>query len=125
VTVPEEVLQMRRALGRELARLRRAAGMTQREFAPLTSYSRGTVSDAEGGRRVARDFWERCQQILQAGDVLTRRWDEIEAVTAAHQAEAHYAGRSQRGVQEIPVTIQVCPVCHHPVKVILLAGDPG
>jgi transcriptional regulator with XRE-family HTH domain len=116
---------MRRELGQELGKRRQAAGFTQRQFAPLTSYSRGTVSAAEGGRRVTRDFWERCEQILQAGDLFTRRWDEIEAAAAAHQSQALYAARSQRGLMEIPVTIQVCPVCHHLVKVILLAGDPG
>ena len=127
MTVAEEVRQMRRALGQELARLRQAAGFTQRQFAPLTAYSRSTLSDAELGRsRVGRDFWERCQAVLQAGDTLTRRYDETEAVAAAHQAAAVHDARSARGpLSEVPVTVQVCPVCHQPVKVILLAGNPG
>ena len=127
MTVAEEVRQMRRALGQELSRLRQSAGFTQRQFAPLTAYSRSTLSDAELGRsRVGRDFWERCQAVLQAGDTLTRRYDETEAVAAAHQAAAVHDARSARGpLAEVPVTVQVCPVCHQPVRVILLAGNPG
>lgn len=129
MTVPDEVLTMRRALGKELARLRLAAGFTQRQFAPLTSYSRSTLSDAELGRgRASRDFWERCQAILRAGGALTRRYDEAETVAAAYQAAAMHAAQSARGPQTSPpvpsrVTVQVCPVCHQPVEVVLL--PPG
>jgi transcriptional regulator with XRE-family HTH domain len=126
VTVPEEVAGMRRALGQELARLRHAAGLSQRQFAPLTSYSRSTLSDAELGRgRVSRDFWERCEIILRVGDALTRLYDETETVAAAYQAAAVQAGRSSLGEPPVPtrVTLQICPVCHQAVKVVLL--PPG
>jgi transcriptional regulator with XRE-family HTH domain len=127
VTLPEEIAGMRRALGQELARLRHAAGLSQRQFAPLTSYSRSTLSDAELGRgRVSRDFWERCEIILRAGDALTRLYDETETVTAAYQSAAvQAAARGPLGEPPAPsrVTLQICPVCHQAVKVILL--PPG
>jgi transcriptional regulator with XRE-family HTH domain len=117
---------MRRALGQELARLRHAAGLSQRQFAPLTSYSRSTLSDAELGRgRISRDFWERCEIILRAGDALTRLCDETETVAAAYQAAAVQAARSSLGEPPVPsrVNLQICPVCHQAVKVVLL--PPG
>ena len=52
----ETVTQLRRALGRQLAAMRNRAGLSQWELAPLTGYSRSTLSDAELGRhRLRRD----------------------------------------------------------------------
>jgi len=59
----EQVWEQRRALGRRLAALRSRSGFSQWEFAPLTGYSRSTLSDAELGRhRLRREFWERCDE---------------------------------------------------------------
>src|SRR5258708_36976256 len=123
MTVPEEVAGMRRALGQELARLRHAAGLSQRQFAPLTSYSRSTLSDAELGRgRISRDFWERCEIIVRAGDALTRLYDETETGAAAYQAAAVQRARSALGDPPVTsrVTLQICPARHQAVKVVLL-----
>ncbi len=46
----ERIWEQRRALGRRLASLRSRSGFSQWEFAPLTGYSRSTLSDAELGR---------------------------------------------------------------------------
>jgi transcriptional regulator with XRE-family HTH domain len=100
----EQVRVMRLSLGRELAALRRDAGYSQRQLAPLTGYARSTLSDAELGRHhVRRDFWERCQRVLRADSVLTGRYDQIEAVVAAWRAEALRASqavREQRAARE-------------------------
>lgn len=70
-----------RALGRQLAASRRRAGLTQHEFAPMTSYGRSTVANAESGhQRVARIFWVRCDDLLRTGGRLVRRFDEIAAM---------------------------------------------
>ena len=59
---------MVRELGRQLAALRRAAGLTQHQLAGLTGFSRSTVSLAEIGREShAHQLWEACDKALDAG----------------------------------------------------------
>jgi transcriptional regulator with XRE-family HTH domain len=97
LTGADQVREMRRSLGRELAARRREAGFSQRQLAPLTGYARSTVSDAELGRHhVRRDFWERCQRVLRVDGELTRRYDQIEAVAAAWRAAAIRAAQTAR-----------------------------
>jgi transcriptional regulator with XRE-family HTH domain len=130
MTSSEDVWEMRRELGQQLASLRSQAGLTQREFAPLTGYARSTLSDAELGRHhVARDFWERSERALNAGTILTDRYDQIETTAAAARALARQAAQAARHRQEpaspepIPqggAIVQACPVCHHPLNAILV-----
>jgi transcriptional regulator with XRE-family HTH domain len=97
MTAADQVQEMRRGLGRELAARRREAGFSQRQLAPLTGYTRSTLSDAELGRHhVQRDFWERCQRVLRVGGELTCRYDQIEAVAAACRAAAIRAAQAER-----------------------------
>jgi DNA-binding XRE family transcriptional regulator len=64
----QAITAARQALGLQLAALRRAAGYSQKDFAPLTGYRRGTVANVETGRQNApRVFWERCAQALGQG----------------------------------------------------------
>jgi DNA-binding XRE family transcriptional regulator len=49
------IVEARRALGRQLAALRKAAGYSQHEFAPLTHYARSTSANVEVGRQQSRD----------------------------------------------------------------------
>jgi hypothetical protein len=57
---------MREEMGRELARKRKAAGLTQDKFAALTGrYGRGTVSHAEiGAGDTGREFWVTADRLL-------------------------------------------------------------
>jgi DNA-binding XRE family transcriptional regulator len=72
----ETVTQLRRALGRQLAAMRNRAGLSQWELAPLTGYSRSTLSDAELGRhRLRREFWLRCDELLKADSRLVASYD--------------------------------------------------
>lgn len=109
MSVTDETREMRRDLGRQLAALRQQAGFTQRRFAPLTGYSRSTLSHAELGlEHIPRDFWQRCEIALGAGTALTDRYNRIEA-------------GSEEGA---PIgTVQECPACHRPL-IILLAEKP-
>jgi len=78
---PAGALAARRALGRQLAALRDAAGLTQHDLAPLVGYGRSTVGTVEiGKQRVPRRFWIRCDEIFATGGVLTEGYDRIEAV---------------------------------------------
>ena len=46
-----DALVARRALGRQLAALRDAAGLTQHDLAPLVGYGRSTVGTVEIGKQ--------------------------------------------------------------------------
>jgi transcriptional regulator with XRE-family HTH domain len=70
---------MRADMGRDLARRRRAAGLSQEKFAALTrEYSRATVSHAERGNDdVARGFWEVADRLLGTDGLFAGLHDEI------------------------------------------------
>jgi transcriptional regulator with XRE-family HTH domain len=88
-TTDESILQMRRALGRQLAALRNRAGLSQWDLAPLTGYSRSTLSDAELGRhRLRREFWVRCDGLLRAENRLIAGFDQIESADAVLRQRA-------------------------------------
>jgi hypothetical protein len=149
---PERVWEMRRALGRRLAALRSHAGFSQWEFAPLTGYSRSTLSDAELGRhRLRREFWLRCDAALVAGGALVAAYDRIEATAAAVRRKARsqaQAAREEQASQRLqallpaadgggeagaggpraavrPAVVEQCPHCRQPVAVMLVVAPPG
>jgi transcriptional regulator with XRE-family HTH domain len=89
----------RQALGRQLAALRRTAGYSQKEFAPLTGYGRGTVANVETGRQnVPRAFWERCSQALGA-DVLVAAYDQLKAMVITEREEAARDAQAARDAE--------------------------
>jgi hypothetical protein len=92
-TGAQSLLQMRRALGRQLAAMRNRAGLSQWDLAPLTGYSRSTLSDAELGRhRLRREFWLRCDGLLQGEGRLVASYDRIESAGAVlRQRSGHTA----------------------------------
>ena len=109
------VAQMRRALGRQLAAKRNRTGLSQWELAPLTGYSRSTLSDAELGRhRPRREFWLRCDELLRADGRLVASYDRIEA--------GQPAGREPAGS---PAATQACPHCRRPIAVLVVPAAPG
>ncbi|HEY0717108.1 MAG TPA: helix-turn-helix transcriptional regulator [Streptosporangiaceae bacterium] len=141
----ESLLQMRRALGRQLAALRNRAGLSQWDLAPLTGYSRSTLSDAELGRhRLRREFWLRCDQLLNADSRLLAAYDRIETAAAVLEQRAHgpaQQGRERgaaarlRAVQPgdrdcepapVPpgpssrVAMETCPHCRRPIAVLIV-----
>lgn len=96
----EHVWEQRRALGRRLAALRSRSGFSQWEFAPLTGYSRSTLSDAELGRhRLRREFWERCDQALASGGMLIVAYDQIEAQAMEVRRRARSRAQAAREEQ--------------------------
>jgi len=96
------VWEQRRALGRRLASLRSRAGFSQWEFAPLTGYSRSTLSDAELGRhRLRREFWQRCDEALTVDGVLTAAYDRIEVVATAVRRTARSQAQAAREEQAL------------------------
>ena len=96
----ERVWEQRRALGRRLASLRSRSGFSQWELAPLTGYSRSTLSDAELGRhRLRREFWQRCDEALMSEGVLTSAYDRIEVVATAVRRSARRQAQAAREEQ--------------------------
>src|SRR5579875_3662102 len=134
----ERIWEQRRALGRRLAALRSRAGFSQWEFAPLTGYSRSTLSDAELGRhRLRREFWQRCDDALRADGALIAAYDRIEVQASAARRSARSQAQAAREEQaserlhallpdapgpasadtdpEAPRTVvESCPHCHQP-----------
>ena len=93
----DRVWEQRRALGQRLAALRSCSGFSQWDFAPLTGYSRSTLSDAELGRhRLRREFWQRCDQALTSEGVLTAAYDRIEALATAVRRSARIQAQAER-----------------------------
>ena len=61
--------------GAELRRLRTTAGLSQEELGQRISYSGSLVGMVETARRApARDFAERCDEVLATGGALARLW---------------------------------------------------
>ena len=147
------VAQMRRALGQQLAAMRNRAGLSQWELAPLTGYSRSTLSDAELGRhRLRREFWLRCDDLLRADSRLVVSYDRIETAVAIMRQRARDAAELARD-QDAPARLQgprpapapasaddtgrdpagslaameTCPHCRRPIAVLVVpaAAGPG
>ena len=147
----ETVTQLRRALGRQLAAMRNRAGLSQWELAPLTGYSRSTLSDAELGRhRLRREFWLRCDELLQAGGRLVACYDRVESAAAGLRQRARstelareeHASAGLPAVRpappensrreqatgdpaESPVTMEACPHCRRPIAVLVVPAAPA
>jgi DNA-binding XRE family transcriptional regulator len=150
----EVLWQMRRALGRQLAALRNRSGFSQWELAPLTGYSRSTLSDAELGRhRLRREFWLRCDELLSAEGGLAGSYDRIETTAAlirqrvlstAQVARDQRASARLRSVRPLvpaeaddrgpvrgpgpagsPLASQTCPHCHQRITVVMVAAAPA
>jgi transcriptional regulator with XRE-family HTH domain len=130
----DNVAAMRRELGRQLAALRRQAGLTQEGLAAVTGFSRSTISVAEIGRQAhAREFWEACDKALDAGGVLAGGVDQIDSVRDAEQRAAAFAAQEAREAQALAAlagaghhagvtagvtAVQPCPHCGRDVTVL-------
>ena len=76
----EDITQLRRQLGRDLAARRKAAGMLQEELASRIGHTRGSLSNAEtGSRDKSRKFWQSCDNVLGTGTHFADWYDRIYA----------------------------------------------
>lgn len=130
----QNITAMRRELGRQLAALRRTAGLTQDSMAVLAGFSRSTVSVAEIGRQAhAPEFWSACDKVLGTRGVLAAGADQIEAVRHAEQRAAARAAQEARearalaaltaagqheGVTAAVTAVQPCPHCGGEVTIL-------
>ncbi len=111
MTESEQIKAARRALGSQLAAFRKAAGLSQHQFAPLTHYGRSTVANVEVGRQnVTRDFWQRCDEVLKANGALAHGYDELEALVSQKREQC----RTLPGAQlELASLAQVAEILAH------------
>ena len=128
------IAAMQRELGRQLAALRRQAGLTQHGLAALAGFSRTTISMAEIGRQSqAREFWEACDKALDTSGTLTAGADQIDAVRDAEQRAAACAAQEAREARALAAltaaqdhssvragvtAVQACPHCGGEVTVL-------
>ncbi|WP_309232008.1 helix-turn-helix domain-containing protein [Micromonospora tarensis] len=93
---PPELAQARADLGKRLAEARKSAGYTQETLAPLTHYVRSTIANVERGRQsIGRDFWVRCDEILQTGGVLAVEYDRLRVLVTRSTAGHFDDGRAR------------------------------
>jgi transcriptional regulator with XRE-family HTH domain len=134
---------MQQELGRQLAALRRGAGLTQQSLGTLMGFSRSTVSVAEIGRQPhARAFWAACDKALDTSGVLTAGFDQIKSVREARERAAACAAQEARearalatltsaqhrdGLASGVTAVQPCPHCGCRVAVLttLVSQPPG
>jgi transcriptional regulator with XRE-family HTH domain len=130
----ESIAGMLRDLGRQLAALRRQAGLTQQALAGLAGFSRSAVSLAEIGRQSqAREFWQACDRALDTGGLLSAGADQVSAVREAQEHAAALAAQEARQARALAAlaeagqhssvtarvtAIQPCPHCGGEVTVL-------
>jgi tetratricopeptide (TPR) repeat protein len=84
---PETITEAKRALGRQLAACRDAAGFNQHRLAKEIHFGRSTIANAETGYSTcSRTFWQRCDQVLQADGALLRGYDDLQALIGTQRA---------------------------------------
>ncbi len=94
---PEAITEAKRALGRQLAACRDAAGLNQHQLAPLIHFGRSTIANAETGHSIcSRTFWERCDRALQADGALLRGYDDLQALVGTQRAQIAELAEAKR-----------------------------
>lgn len=125
---------MWRDLGRQLAALRREAGLTQEALAARMSFSRSAVSTAEVALQAqSPDFWRACDKALKTRGALAAGAAQIHeaskareraAARAAQEArealalDAFAAAREKSGVSAGVSGVQSCPNCGCEVAIL-------
>ncbi len=90
---PPELAELRRALGRQLATLREAAGLYQTDIARAVPCHRTTVTHAEAGSQLAdADFWETADS---ANGALIGQYDAFIQAREAHKTDKRVARRAR------------------------------
>ena len=107
---PEAISDAKRALGRQLAACRDAAGFKQQELAPVIHYGRSTIATAETGYSAcSRTFWERCDHVLGANGALLRGYDELNALIRSQRTEVARLMEHRRAAKLRQLTASVGP----------------
>ncbi|MFI0791597.1 helix-turn-helix domain-containing protein [Micromonospora rubida] len=94
---PEQIRDLQKALGRQLAHWRKAAGMTQAALARRTAYSRSSVANVEIGRNtIPRGFWERADRELRAEGTLVDAFDTLHELITTLRTHRAWVAEHER-----------------------------
>ncbi|PZG07716.1 XRE family transcriptional regulator [Micromonospora craterilacus] len=94
---PQQLSEVKRALGRRLAGWRRTRGLTQDDVARRVHSTRSTVANVESGRQVVdRVFWVQCESLLNAGGDLIAGYDDYRSLEVRQKEEKAEAARHAR-----------------------------
>ncbi|MGH3796368.1 MAG: helix-turn-helix domain-containing protein [Pseudonocardiaceae bacterium] len=115
---PEELVEMRRVLGAQLAAYRQAAELSQGQLAIATRVDRTTVAHIEKGRsRADERFWTIADQRCHADGALLAGFHTWEAAKQDHEVRAREAqlAEARAKAEELRATTapRLC-VCHEP-----------
>jgi len=82
----DRIAELRRRLGKQLADLRRAAGITQRDLARRTYVERSYISHIEHGRgNLNKPFWTTADTLLDAGGKLQEAFEQLMTAILTHK----------------------------------------
>jgi transcriptional regulator with XRE-family HTH domain len=96
-TLAEAVVSARKQAGRELARHRHAAKLSQQDLANRLGCTRAHVAGAESATNsTAAEFWRACDRVLGAGGALVLARGRIEAVQRARRDAAIRRDEAER-----------------------------
>ncbi|MQA15025.1 MAG: helix-turn-helix domain-containing protein [Pseudonocardiaceae bacterium] len=102
---------VRKALGAQLAELRKAAGLTQDDLGGIVGSSRSTVANVElGYQGTTPRFWRLCDEALSTGGTLRTGFDQLEDLgRELHRAAAESVSAarqlSEDGAAPVPSVI--------------------
>ncbi len=127
---PEELVEMRRVLGAQLAVFRQAAGLTQDQLAHAAFCDRSTVAHIEKGRsRGDERFWTVADDCCGAGGALRAAFHAWERARQDHEVRLRQAQLAEAQARADALRATAVPQLPHPAGVAGTAGeqtsDPG
>jgi transcriptional regulator with XRE-family HTH domain len=111
VTSPDAIDTARRALGTQLAALRKTIGDSQADLAAHVGYSRSAIANIETGRQqMSLDFWRRCDAVLGASGELLAGAQDIEELVREQRRQRAAKAQAERDakireLQQTPMTL--------------------
>lgn len=111
---PDELVEMRRVLGAQLAAYRQAAELSQGQLAIAAMVDRTTVAHIEKGRsRADERFWTIADEKCRAEDALLAGFRAWEAAKQEHEVRAREAqlaeARARAEALRAPLVARLCP----------------
>jgi DNA-binding transcriptional regulator YiaG len=96
----EALAAARKQAGRELARFRNEAGLSQQDLANRIGYTRAQVAGAESATNAtAAEFWGACDEVFRAGGVLVAARGRVEGTQRARREAAVRRDAARREVR--------------------------
>lgn len=121
---PEELVEMRRVLGAQLAVFRQAAGLAQGQLAKVTFRDRSTVAHIETGRsRGDERFWTAADERCGAGGVLLAGFHAWEAARQDHEVRTREAQLAQARARAESLRATAAPQPPRDAEVCGTAGE--